>query len=91
MHALGRESPDACTLQAASMAVVRSGLLEKAATSKAAARAPRFMLVPARIVAKPGLLAAATSKAAGGLAKAYPKGRGPYDARCPKLACFRCA
>ena len=61
-------------------------LLPRAAMSKAAAKAPgRFMLVPARIVAKPGRLAAATSKAssqatskaAGKLAKAYPKGQGP--------------
>ncbi|CAE7472900.1 unnamed protein product [Symbiodinium natans] len=79
----GGQAEDAKLHEAASMAVVRSGLLEKAATSKAAARAPRFMLVPARIVAKPGLLAAATSKAAGGLAKAYPKG---LAAAQPKVA-----
>lgn len=77
--------------KAPSIAVARS-LLPRAAMSKAAAKAPgRFMLVPARIVAKPGRLAAATSKAssqatskaAGKLAKAYPKGLAAAQPKVP--------
>lgn len=77
--------------KAASIAVARSTLLSRAAMSKAGAKAPgRFMLVPARIVSKPGRLAAATSKAssqatskAGKLARAYPKGLAAAQPKVP--------
>ena len=76
--------------------MARSTLLSRAAMSKAGAKAPgRFMLVPARIVSKPGRLAAATSKAssqatskAGKLARAYPKGQGPTAASARVSRCL---